>query len=107
MLMVAEVNGPGGNVVTALNSAAVKAEAPVSSLVKPGSTGLEDVVQLTDLGTRLQELSKAIEDVPEVDRVRVEQLRQALADGSYQVEPDAIADKLIALENLLGTGKRS
>jgi len=105
MLMVAEVNGPGGSVVTALNSAAVKAEKPVSQVVKPNGTGLEDVVQLTDLGTRLQELSKAVEGVPEVDRTRVEQLRQAVADGTYQVEPAAIADRLIAMENLLGAGQ--
>lgn len=103
--MVAEVNGPGASVVTVLNSAAVKAEKPVSQVAKPNDTGLEDVVQLTDLGTRLQELTQAVEGVPEVDRTRVEQLRQAVADGTYQVEPDAIADRLIAMENLLGAGQ--
>ncbi len=103
--MVAEVNGPSGSAVTALNSAPAKVDKPVNPVAKPGGAGTEDVVQLTDLGTRLQELGKAVESVPEVDRARVEQLRQALSDGTYQVDAEAIADKLVAMENLLGAGK--
>jgi negative regulator of flagellin synthesis FlgM len=33
-----------------------------------------------------------------VDARRVEKIRQAIADGSYQVNPAAIADKMIALD---------
>lgn len=103
--MVAEVNGPSGSVVTALNNAPAKVDKPVNPVTRPNGAGAEDVVQLTDLGARLQELGKAVESVPEVDRARVEQLRQALSDGTYQIDPEAIADKLVAMENLLGTGK--
>jgi len=103
--MVAEVNGPGSGVVTSLHNAATRPERPVNPVSKPASSGPQDVVRLTDLGTRLQELGKSVENVPQVDHTRVEQLRQALADGTYQVDPEAIADKLIAMENLLGAGK--
>lgn len=105
-LMVSEINGTCGGVVTALTQSAAKTDKPVNPVAKPASAGSEDVVQLTDLGTRLQELTQAVAEVPEVDRARVGQVRQALADGAYQVEPEAIADKLIAMEELLGSGQK-
>ena len=33
---------------------------------------------------------------PEFDTAKVERMRQAIADGSFRVDPEAIADKLIA-----------
>jgi negative regulator of flagellin synthesis FlgM len=71
----------------------------------PAGAGLEDVVQLTDLGARLQVLTQSVAAVSEVDHARVEQIRQALVEGSFQVEPEATADKLLAMENLLDNGQ--
>ena len=43
----------------------------------------------------------------EFDAAKVERIRQAIADGSYKVNPEAIADKLIAnAQELLGAVKR-
>jgi negative regulator of flagellin synthesis FlgM len=107
--MVTEVNNNSNNsAVTALASAAAKLEktaAPVSP--PPAAAGNQDVVELTGLGSRLQELTQAVADLPEVDKARVARARQALGDGSYQVEPEAVADKLLAMENLLGSARKS
>ena len=34
-----------------------------------------------------------------VDAARVAQLRRAIADGSFSVQPDAVADRLVGLRN--------
>lgn len=104
--MVSEISSSCGGVVTALTHSAVKADKPVNPAGKAPGAGLEDVVQLTDLGARLQELTQAVAEVSEVDHARVTQVRQALTDGAYQVEPEVIAEKLIAMEELLGSGQQ-
>lgn len=44
---------------------------------------------------------------PEFDTAKVERVRQAIADGSFKVDAEAIADKLIAnAQEVLGAVKR-
>jgi len=65
-----------------------------------------DSVNLTDTATRLQQLDELLASTPEIDRARVDQLRQSIADGKYKIDTVHIADKLIALERtLFGTNK--
>lgn len=97
--MVTEVKSSGASVVTlAGNSAKCDKPAPAAEVT---GTGRHDVVQLTDLAARLQNLTQAIADVPEVDAARVNALRQAIAGGDYQIDAEAVADKFIAFEGLL------
>jgi|GEM_PF-3137698 len=70
------------------------------------ATGASDSVHLTDTATRLQQLNELMANAPEIDRARVEELRQAIADGRYKMDTVHVADKLIALERtLFGTDK--
>ena len=65
----------------------------------------DDQVKLTDSARALQEAART-SDASAIDSQRVEQLRQALADGSYKVDAGRIADRMLALEQQLGgTGK--
>jgi negative regulator of flagellin synthesis FlgM len=57
-----------------------------------------DSVQLTDSARALQQASGADAQSP-VDTARVEQLRAAVANGSYRINPSQIADRLSALES--------
>lgn len=44
---------------------------------------------------------------PEFDAAKVERVRQAMADGSFKVDPEAIADKLLAnAAEVLAAAKR-
>ena len=65
-----------------------KSEAPVAS----------DSVTLSADSTRLREMTEQLSALPEVDEGRVEQLRQAIADGSYQPDSERIADKMLSME---------
>lgn len=59
----------------------------------------ESQVKLSDQAQRLQAIEERLRELPEVDSARVEQIRQAIADGNYQPDNNRIADKLIALES--------
>ena len=60
-----------------------------------------DTVQLTDTATKLAELQAEVSAASGVDIERVEAIRQQIADGSYEVDPDKIADALMAMEQEL------
>ncbi len=55
-----------------------------------------DSVDLTDGARRLQDLQSAVAATPAVDGARVAALREAIASGSYPIDPQRIADGLLA-----------
>ncbi len=57
-----------------------------------------DSVTLSEGSARLREMTEQLADMPAVDSARVDQLRQAIADGSYQPDGERIADKMLAME---------
>jgi negative regulator of flagellin synthesis FlgM len=69
----------------------------VSSNGSP-SRPADDSVQLTDSAIALQQASGANAQSP-VNTARVEQLRNAIANGSYSINPSQIADRMTALES--------
>ena len=52
--------------------------------------------------SRLQQLRERIAATPDVNRERVEEIKQALAEGRLTFDPQRIAQKFIDLEGLLG-----
>ncbi len=58
-------------------------------------------MHITDSANKLASLEQALRDLPAVDEARVAQVRNALADGTYTVQPEHIAEKLISLEHSL------
>ena len=63
-----------------------------------GSAQSADSVNLTASAKALDEAARVSETSSGVDSQRVERVRQALADGSYQVDAGRIADKLVSIE---------
>jgi Anti-sigma-28 factor, FlgM len=53
-----------------------------------------------DIGLKLQEFINALLRLPVIDFDRVEAIRQAVADGTYQVDTERTAAKLIQFEAL-------
>jgi negative regulator of flagellin synthesis FlgM len=60
-----------------------------------------DSVQLTDTAARLAELQGEVAAAPGVDLGRVEEIRQQIADGSYEIDADRVADALMTMEKEL------
>jgi negative regulator of flagellin synthesis FlgM len=61
----------------------------------------DDQLKLTDSALALQEAARP-GDTASIDPQRVEQVRKALADGSYKIDAGRIADRMLALEAQLG-----
>jgi negative regulator of flagellin synthesis FlgM len=70
-----------------------------SGAEKVASTG--DGVQITNSARQLAALEQAIRAFPDVNQARVDQIRSAIANGTYQVSPERIAEKLMQMENQL------
>ena len=58
--------------------------------------GPADAVSLTPLSSQLQALDNAVRSAPVVDGDRVEAIKQAIREGHFSVNPEKIADQLIA-----------
>jgi len=52
-------------------------------------------VELSNLGSQLAGIEASLADVPVVDVQRVEEIKTAIAEGRFKVNPDVIADKLL------------
>jgi negative regulator of flagellin synthesis FlgM len=62
-----------------------------------GAADSSDHVKLTDSARALQEAART-DDSAAIDSKQVEKIRQAIADGSYQVNPSRIVDRMLAMD---------
>lgn len=89
--------------------AAVGAGRPVQRLKDAVSDGASadsasedsENVQITGTARQLVDLEQHVRDLPAINEQRVEQLRTAIEQGTYQVRPQHIADQLMSLERAL------
>jgi negative regulator of flagellin synthesis FlgM len=99
--MVNKIDGVSGQRPTVpnpgQNARADRANAERGSGPAQGS----DQLSLTSSAQLLKELNDVVASTPEVDASRVEAIKQAIADGSYQVDAGRIADQLLKLEDQL------
>lgn len=63
---------------------------------KSASAG--EPVQLSKDARQLQSVSQRLADMPSVNSDKVAQLKQAIADGSYQIDNERVASKILSLE---------
>lgn len=61
-----------------------------------------DKVSVTSEASRLKKIEEQLSNVPEVNSARVSEIRKQIADGTFKIDPQLIAAKLIAFE----TGNR-
>ena len=55
-------------------------------------------VHLSQEAQQLQKISDSLRDQPVVDKNRVAELKQAIAEGSYKVDSNRVASKLLNME---------
>ena len=84
----------------AANSTA--AAAPQTAASAPGA----DLVDVGQTEALLQSIIQAANAVPGIDQSKVAELKQAVASGTYQANPQALAQKIVELEALLVTAGR-
>jgi negative regulator of flagellin synthesis FlgM len=60
-----------------------------------------DHVTLTDSAKSLQKIEEALANAPVVDSAKVEAVKLSLANGSYQVDSQRVADKILLFDRHL------
>lgn len=69
---------------------------PAKGSAAPAGSGNEDSVQLSPLASQMQAIEANMADTPVVDAQHVAAIKQAIADGLFKVNPDVVADHLLA-----------
>ncbi|MCB1845715.1 MAG: flagellar biosynthesis anti-sigma factor FlgM [Halioglobus sp.] len=68
----------------------------------PGNPERDDTVALTSGAKLLERLEKTLTSLPEIDASRVEAVKQAIANGDYEIDANKIADALIRSDREFG-----
>lgn len=90
---------------TATNSA--KSRAPAADATSGSARDTKPDSQASDvsLSSRAQQLSRLeaqVSNSPDVDSDRVAELQKAIADGSFNIDPERIADKMLQQDDVFG-----
>jgi len=91
---------PGNNINTASHNAnrtkqSASPDSKSAKSEKPVAANVGDSVSLSAQGQNLAKLEAAIAQSPEVNESKVAQIKAAIDDGSYKVDADSIADKML------------
>ncbi|MCC7413263.1 MAG: flagellar biosynthesis anti-sigma factor FlgM [Gammaproteobacteria bacterium] len=98
--MVAEVNGAHSAAIHSLTSSASDGAAAARGNTGAGGTaqGGAGAVSLTDTASGMLELERAVAAAPTVDQDKVARLREAISDGSYVIDYEQTATRLMQFE---------
>ena len=111
---MSDVNGPqaaSGQVIrlaenqSADRTPAAEAQNKPASQANPAQAQFADQVSLTPAAEQLQRLEKVVAKADPVDQEKVDAVKQAIANGTFTVDNNAVAEKFIDLEKSLFTGR--
>ena len=104
--MATEINNVSGSMIgnvgagnAAQGGQGATGDKTAESQGNPASS--RDTVSLTPQAQQLRDLESRIADLPEVDSNRVNAIRDAIANGSYEIDANRIAEKLMQFEGAL------
>jgi negative regulator of flagellin synthesis FlgM len=79
----------------------VSRSSETAATVSPLAPASGSPVSITDQAKQLASLEQVLQNLPAVNEGRVAEIRSAIQDGRYQVDPQRIADKLLRFEQEL------
>jgi len=89
-------NTANGNTGTQKTSSSNSTDKTVSTELNNG-----DSVELSQAAKVLTELEAKITDSSDVDTSKIANIKQAISEGSYSINADSIASKMLASDDLL------
>ncbi len=91
-----EINGNQGIGIDAyVNQVQDKNKVGTSDDKPENSVKKSDTVVISDAAKRVQEARSQLNDIPDVREEKVSELRNQIQNGTYQIDADKIADKMI------------
>jgi negative regulator of flagellin synthesis FlgM len=93
---------PVGN--AAISGGGARAGKGATVAANPGGG---DSVQLSPLASQMQAIESGMANTPVVDAAHVAAIRQAISDGLFKVNPDVVADHLLATARELLRSRQS
>jgi len=100
--MSQKIDGSSLQINTHLRSVANVSKATAAPEGSTRAVEATDSVRLTGEATSLQAMQRELSTAPAVDTQRVQQVREALENGTYRINPEAIAARMIELDQQLG-----
>lgn len=99
--MPVEISGKTVSNIRAIDSASISKTRP-PGLAQQDTSGraVTDTVSLTDTAAYLRRLENTLATLPVVDVQRTDNIKKALADGSFVIDPVRVADKLLRFESM-------
>ena len=79
------------------NVSGTKKESTSSAFSTSASPGA-DKISLTDTAARLKALEHQLAQQPEIDNSLVNNVQDAISNGSYKVDPERVANKMMDFE---------
>jgi negative regulator of flagellin synthesis FlgM len=99
MSEINNIRTAGQNGVNAPRNVNARENRDANAAKSPGvNAGAADQVSLTNTATQLQAVQQTLSEVPEVNSDKVAALKAAIADGSYEVDANKLAQNLIEFE---------
>ncbi|MCL9777433.1 flagellar biosynthesis anti-sigma factor FlgM [Vibrio methylphosphonaticus] len=93
-----------GQTLTTTSRAPARSEASTSSSSAPvsQSSAKQDAVTLSQGGKAIGQMHQQMASQPSFDTAKVAAIKEAIANGSYTVDPEKLADNMIKFEDELG-----
>lgn len=83
-----------GNEGNRSNAAQTGSSAPAAAV---------DTVNITSAASQLQSLEKQLASLPVVDVQRVDSVKREISNGTFEINPAQIADKMIQIESAISS----
>lgn len=80
--------------ISSIQSKTIKPKAAVDT-ASPSGGAVSDRVQLTGASSFMNELEAKLSSIPVEDAAKVESIRAAIADGSFRVDEEAVAEGMV------------
>ena len=90
-----DVQGAAADKTASKSPMGAAADITVYRLSQPEA---DSSVKLSSTAQNLNQIETQVKAAPDIDSDKVAALRAAIADGSYQVNADSVADKLLNFE---------
>ncbi|PJC86004.1 flagellar biosynthesis anti-sigma factor FlgM [Vibrio sp. HA2012] len=92
----------GQTMTTGRSQTRTESKASERSDSAPEAKGSRDSVSLSQQGKAMGQLHQTMASQPSFDSAKVAAIKEAIANGSYRVDAERLADNMIRFENELG-----